>query len=192
MVIYDEDNSWVINNEDGTCTKIVDLPKCYSRLSNEAKCLEILNGFIAPKLISYDDDKHVLSMEYIEGLTLTKYIDKFGEIPKFYFAQLTTSLLQLLDHGIEYGADMKYDQHFIIDDKNNIRIIDFGISNILQGRDDIIEYWRENTVRNFAFVFKNSTEEDIVESWERMCKYLYRYGISDSVMDKYFSNYDKI
>lgn len=98
-----KDNSIVLIGNDGTCIKKVDLPKCFERLETEAKCLKILNGNIAPKLIEYDREEHAIRMEYINGYTLPEYVKKYGEMPKFFYAKLVGNLFELLDNGIEYG-----------------------------------------------------------------------------------------
>lgn len=192
-IISNTENSTVILGKDNTCIKKVDLTKCFSRLENEAKCLEILNGHIAPKLIAYDKSEHALKMEYIKGVSLYEYVQKYGEIPSNYFCEVAKNLMNLLDYGIEYGGDLKIAEHFIIDeDTKQIRIIDFGLSDILPEREDIINFCKRNHKRCYAFVFKDSTPEEVENSKASIYSDLMCAGIQKGVIDNYFKNYDMI
>lgn len=186
------ENSTVLIGTDGTCVKQVFEPKCFSRLENEVKCLEILNGRIAPKMIEYNSDRHSLHMEYIEGYPLCEYINKYGRIPKYFFAKVVSNLLKLLDYGIEYGGDRKIAEHFIIiEETNDVRIIDFGLSRIVN-RDDIINNWKECYKKEFAFVFNTASSKDIEQSMNSIRNKLYMIGISKNIVEQYFEDYDKL
>ena len=190
-IIWYEENSFVYLGEDNTCIKKVDLPKCFIRLKNEAQCLSIMDGNIAPKLISYNEQEHELRMEYIKGLTLIEYVKRYNLIPKWFFAKLVLNLFELLDCGIEYGADMKYGEHFIIEDgTNNLRIIDYGISHILQERQDIIKRWKNNYRRDYAFVFNESKCDEY--SKNNIIDKLLMLGIKQEIIDNYFNDYETI
>lgn len=193
-IIYNEENSKIILGKDNTCIKKVDLPKCFSRLDNEAECLKILGGNIAPRLIEYSHTEHAIRMEYIGGYTLSKYVKKYGEIPKYFYAKLVINLFELLNKGIEYGGDRKIDEHFIIDvDNNDIRIIDFGVSNIIYNRLDIINRWREIYKEEFAFVFSDSEINSVNRSKDDIKNDLILHcGIKEEIIDKYFTTCDKI
>lgn len=192
-IIHNEENSIVIVEDDHTCVKRVYLPKCYDRLENEARCLNILNGHIAPKLISFNNERHELRMEYIEGLTLSQYVKKYGKIPRYYFAKVVKNLIELLNMGIEYGGDRKLDEHFIILEENeNVRIIDFGLSYIVTGKSDIIDFCKRSYKKEFAFVFKDSNKDDIEKSKKDIYNELGYNGISKNIIDLYFNDYDKI
>ena len=192
-IIYNEENSIVTLGEDNTCIKRVDLPKCFRRLDNEAKCLILLDGYIAPKLIEYSSESHELRMEYINGLTLPQYVDKYGKIPRYFFAKVAKNLLELLDKGIEYGGDRKINEHFlIIEEKQDIRIIDFGVSNIIQGDNERKERWKTSYKSDFAFVFEDADKEAIEYSKSEIRRKLSSYGINNEIIDEYFNDYDKI
>lgn len=191
-IIHNDENSIIQLGEDNTCIKKVDLPKCISRLRNEAECLKIMNGNIAPKLIAYSDIEYALRMEYIRGYTLSEYVEAYGEIPKYFYVKLVRNLFELLDNGIEYGAYKKINEHFIIDSDNNVRIIDFGISNIYLDRPDIIGRWKEIYKEEFAFVFTDSEIESINRSKDDVKTDLIRHcGIKEELIDKYFATCDK-
>ena len=184
--ICNKESAVVSLYKDKTCIKKVYLPKYYSRLENEAQCLKILNGNIAPKLISYNEQEHELRMEYINGLTLVKY----NKIPKWFFAKLVTNLLELLDNKIDYGEDKKYGEHFIIENgTNNLRIIDFGISDIIDNPEIIkvlMCYYR----RIFAFIFNESKDDE--QSKEVIKSQLLLLGIKPDIIDNYFNDYETI
>lgn len=190
-VIYNEENSIVMLGKDKTCIKKVDLPKCFTRLRREAECLKILEGRIAPKLISYDDEEHELRMEYIEGMTLVEYVSKYNEIPKWFFSKLVEKLYCMLEAGIEYGGDMKLGEHVIIQpEMNDIRIIDYGISNILENKQSIDTIWKDCYKRTYAFIFEDTktdqTSRDSIE-YSLQC-----IGITEAIIDEYFKNYETI
>lgn len=193
-IIYNGENSKIILGKDNTCIKKVDLPKCFSRLDNEAECLKILGGNIAPRLIEYSDKEHAIRMEYIEGYTLSEYVKKYGEIPKYFYAKLVINLFELLNRGIEYGEDMKMDEHFIIDVNNNdIRIIDFGISNIFYNRPNIINKLKDIYKEKFAFVFADSEVNSInISKYNIKNDLISCCGIKEEIIDKYFTTCDKI
>lgn len=187
-IIWNENNSIVFLGEDETCIKKVDLPKCFSRLENEARCLEILKGNIAPKLVSYNGQEHELRTEYINGLTIIQYAEKYKFIPKWFFAKVVLTLYELLDYEIEYGGDRKIEEHFIIEDgTNNLRVIDFGLSNIIKERQDIIELWKHNYRREFAFVFNESKHDE--QSKEYFRNELLMMGIRSDIINDYFDDY---
>lgn len=190
-IIWNEENSIVLLGEDKTCIKRVDLPKCFSRLENEVQCLNIMDGNIAPKLISYNEQEHELRMEYITGLTLIEYVKKYNLIPKWFFAKLVLSLFELLDCGIEYGEDIKYGEHFIIEDETgSLRIIDFGISYIHGQRQDIIKRCKNNYRRTFAFVFNERKNDE--DSKRNIIDELLMSGIESEIISNYFNDYEII
>lgn len=150
-----------------------------------------MDGNIAPKLISYNEQEHELRMEYIKGLTLIEYVKRYNLIPKWFFAKLVLNLFELLDCGIEYGADMKCGEHFIIEDgTNNLRIIDYGIIHILQDRQDTIKRWKNNYRRDYAFVFNESKCDEY--SKNNIIDKLLMLGKKQEIIDNYFNDYETI
>lgn len=191
-VIYDKDGTKVILGKDKTCIKRASSPKRISKLAREVKCLEKLDGKIAPKLIEHNNVKNTIRMEYIDGYTLPEYVNKYGQIPKFYYSKLVANLIRLVNMGVEYGGDEKF-EHFIIDVNNkDIRIIDFGESNILCD-ESVKKIWEEMYRRTYGFVFKDSADSEIGKSSKAAIRNeMKSLGIEEGIIDKYFADYDKI
>lgn len=190
VISYGPDNKVVIGLDD-SCIKSAISPKGIERLKKEAECLKQLDGHVAPKLIEYDNSINALKMEYIGGLTITEYVDQFGKIPRFYFARLASNFLEILNDGVEYGGDLKYEKHFIITEDQDVRIIDYGISEILSGS-HAINVWRDYYKRQFAFVFPEASQYHIDTSIETISKSLELCCIPKDVIERYFKDYDKI
>jgi predicted Ser/Thr protein kinase len=186
-ILYNDVSALVVLGKDKTCIKQTDGTQYNNRLRQEAVCLEMVKGLgIAPELVGYDEEKNALRMEYIDGLVLKEYVKEYGKIPTYYMSELVNNLLVLIDHGVEYGSDIKYNEHFIIqDDRKKVRIIDFGISDIISG--PAAEYMKAQIREEYSFVFKeNKGDIESIDNWkERM---LHFAGIPESVIETYLDN----
>lgn len=189
-IINNEPNSTIYIGEDKTCIKKAS-EKCRQRLKNEYDCLTRIRGEkFPPKLIGYDEENNELKMEYIDGLSLGEYIFKYGMIPRDFAKKMVEILLKLLEYKIEYGADLKISEHFIIEENTGeLRLIDYGISNILE-QERLIEYWEKVYMRNYSFVYKSTKDDKTSE--EEFRDRLYREGIRLEIVDDFFENLELI
>lgn len=190
-VLYMCDDSEVILGKDNTCIKSAHTLKSITRLRNESQCLSMLQGNIGPKLIEYDEEYNAIRMEYIDGLNLEQYCNKYHSIPKSFFSKAVGNLFKLLEYGIEYGGDLKICEHFIIDEeRQDVRLIDFGLSQIIN--EESASRWREYYKLEYAFLFSDSDQSSIKRSVNQMSEILGRKNINSEIIRQYFTDYDKI
>lgn|GEM_PF-7014168 len=188
-ILYNDVSALVVLGKDKTCIKQTDGTQYNNRLRQEAECLKMVKGLgIAPEIVGYDEEKNALRMEYIDGLVLEDFVVKYGKIPTYYMSDLVNNLLMLIDHGVEYGADFKYNDHFIIqDDRKKVRIIDFGISDIISG--PAAEYMKAQIKEEYSFVFKeNKGDKESIDSWKTQM--LHYVGIPERIIEIYLDNMD--
>lgn len=80
--------------------------------------------------VGEDGDIYYIVMEYVRGLTLKQYIQKFYPVPiekaLDILKQITSALSQAHHNGIIH-RDIK-PQNILIDDHGNVKITDFGIA----------------------------------------------------------------
>ncbi|MFJ5622162.1 Stk1 family PASTA domain-containing Ser/Thr kinase [Peribacillus loiseleuriae] len=80
--------------------------------------------------VGEEDDIYYIVMEYVRGLTLKQYIQKFYPIPiekaLDILKQITSAISQAHHNGIIH-RDIK-PQNILIDDHGNVKITDFGIA----------------------------------------------------------------
>ncbi|KMY49400.1 Stk1 family PASTA domain-containing Ser/Thr kinase [Peribacillus loiseleuriae] len=80
--------------------------------------------------VGEEDDIYYIVMEYVRGLTLKQYIQKFYPVPiekaLDILKQITSALSQAHHNGIIH-RDIK-PQNILIDDHGNVKITDFGIA----------------------------------------------------------------
>lgn len=82
-IIYDNSETKIIDNGNGTCTKLALTDIKRSELKLEAEILKKLDGNIGPKFYSFNGEE--LVMEYIKGITLEGYFKENKCIPDFSF-----------------------------------------------------------------------------------------------------------
>jgi tRNA A-37 threonylcarbamoyl transferase component Bud32 len=106
-----------------------------TRLQREIALLKQLNHpFIAELFqVTEDADNYLLIMEYVEHGNLMDYVNDHGELSedqaRRYFLQLVSVLEYLhVDKRIAH-RDLKC-ENVLLDRHNNIRLIDFGLSNM--------------------------------------------------------------
>ncbi|MGE8079208.1 Stk1 family PASTA domain-containing Ser/Thr kinase [Peribacillus loiseleuriae] len=80
--------------------------------------------------VGEEDDIYYIVMEYVRGLTLKQYIQKFYPVPiekaLDILKQITSAISQAHHNGIIH-RDIK-PQNILIDDHGNVKITDFGIA----------------------------------------------------------------
>ncbi|WP_312859636.1 Stk1 family PASTA domain-containing Ser/Thr kinase [Peribacillus huizhouensis] len=80
--------------------------------------------------VGEEDDIYYIVMEYVKGLTLKQYIQKFYPVPiekaLDILKQITSAISQAHHNGIIH-RDIK-PQNILIDDHGNVKITDFGIA----------------------------------------------------------------
>ncbi len=107
------------------------------RFINESKAVAVMNH---PNIVKvYDvvvgDDLKYIVMEYIEGETLRKYMDRIGPIPFDKTVAILSQILDALDHAHGKGVihrDIK-PQNILIMKSGKVVVTDFGIAKIADG-----------------------------------------------------------
>jgi serine/threonine protein kinase len=88
------------------------------------------------KMLYWEETEDLLFivLEYMSGGELLAYILKRGGLPEFearkFFVQIVSAVKCLHDNHIVH-RDIKH-QNIMLDDKNNVKMIDFGLSNFVQ------------------------------------------------------------
>lgn len=185
------DKCSIYKHPDGTCVKQA-FGAGITRLRIEAECLKLIQGEdFPPKLYEYNKDFNTIRMEYINGLTLPAYIEKYNKIPEWFCKKMLLIFLKLLKHGVEYGTDIKLDEHFIIEeDTEHLRLIDYGISNNLTGVASLVEKRKKYYLSKYKFVIEESRFDD--ESKNNFREMLYSICTDQEILDKFFNNMELI
>jgi serine/threonine protein kinase len=105
-----------------------------TRFVREVSIFKKLNHPFITELYEYfeNDDAYYIVMEYVPKGTLLTYVNRLGRIPepvaRRYFCQLIHVLEYLHETHKICHRDLKA-ENLLLDEKNNIRVIDFGLSN---------------------------------------------------------------
>jgi serine/threonine protein kinase len=106
-----------------------------TRLQREIALLKNMSHPFIPTLFQIIEtaDFYALVMEYAENGNLQEYIEYYGRMPedqaRRYFAQLI-SVLEYLHKDIKVAHRDLKPQNVLLDRHNNVRLIDFGLSNL--------------------------------------------------------------
>ncbi len=107
------------------------------RFKEEALALSKFSSPVIVQVITFSEQQEgtFLVMQYIDGITLDKYIAKktlnIEEI-KGLFVQMLDAVELIHDKGIEH-RDIK-PSNFMVDERGHVTLIDFGIAKRLDGR----------------------------------------------------------
>jgi serine/threonine protein kinase len=113
----------------------IDTPVAKTRLQREIALLKQLqHPFIAQLFqVAEDSDAYYLIMELVEHGNLMDHVNEFGELSeeqaRRYFLQLVSVLDYLHNEKRIAHRDLKC-ENVLLDRYNNIRLIDFGLSNM--------------------------------------------------------------
>ena len=115
--------------------KSVSAPDAATRFAREINLIKQMDHPFIAKLfeIVKEEEYTYLVMEYVENGNLLDFVNNNGKLPETqarrYFSQLLSALEYL--HNVRFVAhrDLKA-ENVLLDRNNNIRLIDFGLSNI--------------------------------------------------------------
>ncbi len=118
-------------------------PESVSRLRREARAVNRLHH---PNIITmYDfgrlpDGRYYLTMEFAEGESLAKVIDRDGPPPVSRTIDLLKQACRALDHAHQRGVihrDLKPDNLFLTDHRGAtvLKVLDFGLAKIIDATD---------------------------------------------------------
>lgn len=178
-IIYDNSETKIIDNGNGTCTKLALTDIKRSELKLEAEILKKLDGNIGPKFYSFNGEE--LVMEYIKGITLEGYFKENKCIPDFFFPELVkNSIILIKKYQIyDYSDHEKFFDHYIIDKNNKVRFVDFG--QYTKIRDEFIRGEIDDLKKKYAFLFKEYSKDIRKQSIEDLKIDL--AGIPDDVIN---------
>jgi serine/threonine protein kinase len=113
----------------------IDSPVAKTRLQRELALLkQMKHPFIAELFFSGEDaNNYYLVMEFVENCNLLEYVNDHGRLSedqaRRYFAELISVLDYLHNEKHVAHRDLKC-ENILLDHHNNVRIIDFGLSNV--------------------------------------------------------------
>ncbi len=111
--------------------------KCYAEDGfsvNEIKALKELSHPALPNVMDYieSDNKKYLIMEYIQGISLETYIQKFGTVKQTQAIEWIKEIAEVLNYLHKRNEPVIYQDlkpaNIMIDSNNKIKLIDFGSS----------------------------------------------------------------
>lgn len=102
----------------------------------EAMCLNELDHIMLPKVIcaEYENGNTIIIMEYIEGITMTQYLEEKGALSQEKAVRYLLSILEVLEYlhqqrpSLVFG-DLKTDNIMVKPD-GSLKLIDFGTMEI--------------------------------------------------------------
>lgn len=142
--------------------------KCYveDRFSmNEIKALKELNHGALPNIMDYieAENKKYLIMEYIEGISLEKYIRRFGTVRQDQAIEWVKEIAEVLNYLHKRNEPVIYQDlkpaNIMIDSNNKIKLIDFG-STYFKHQEEKKDYIHSGTIGYAA------PEQFDVKAWE--------------------------
>ena len=127
----------------GRRAAVKQVPKSHPTIKREIELMRLIHH---PNIVSmYDvmetDTDYYIAMEFLEGVTLLEYIKGNGGYLNDYFIRhilvQLLSVLQYLHKNLNIiHRDFKL-ENIIIDNFQNIKLIDFGLSNITKGENNV-------------------------------------------------------
>ena len=102
------------------------------RFRNESKAIALLSHKNIVKIydVGFTDKIQYIVMEYIDGITLTEYIERQGVLKWRDAIHFTTQVLRALQHAHDRGIvhrDVKSQNVMLLSD-GTIKVMDFGIA----------------------------------------------------------------
>lgn len=102
------------------------------RFRNESKAIALLSHTNIVKIydVGFNDKTQYIVMEYIDGITLTEYIERQGVLKWRDAVHFTTQILRALQHAHDRGIvhrDIKSQNVMLLAD-GTIKVMDFGIA----------------------------------------------------------------
>ena len=113
-----------------------------AQFETEAHILANLDHSNLPKVYDYFEENniHYLVMDYIDGITLKKYLETHSPVSDDQVKDWARQLLEVLDYLHTRPTpiifrDLK-PENIIVDSNNKLKLIDFGIAKLLQSSTD--------------------------------------------------------
>lgn len=120
-----------------------------------------------------DGNKLYLVMEYYDGITLKKYIEK-NDVSMEYKLKIALNIADALEYAHEKGVihrDLK-PTNIMINNPNDIRIIDFGISKVLDKK-----YDADETVKCYMTI-RYAAPEQLMRLEAKIQSDIYSFGLT--------------
>lgn len=117
----------------------------YEALIQEANIMKTLDHVGIPRITTIEEegDSLFIIMDYVDGMSMKAWLVQKGKIPQdvtlLWMRQITQTMMYLHNRKNPiFYRDMKPDNVMIQTD-GNLKLLDFGISMVLKGKDDVIE-----------------------------------------------------
>lgn len=117
----------------------------YEALIQEANIMKTLDHVGIPRITTIEEegDSLFIIMDYVDGMSMKAWLVQKGKINQdvtlLWMRQITQTMMYLHNRKNPiFYRDMKPDNVMIQTD-GNLKILDFGISMVLKGKDDVIE-----------------------------------------------------
>ena len=127
----------------GKRAAVKQVPKTHPTIKREIELMKLINhpNIVAMYDVMETDTDYYIAMEFVEGVTLLEYIKNYqGYFNDYLIRHILVQLLSVLSYlhctlKIIH-RDFKL-ENIIIDNFQNIKLIDFGLSNIAKGENNV-------------------------------------------------------
>lgn len=134
------------------------------RFRNESKAIALLSHPNIVKIydVGFTDKVQFIVMEYVDGITLTEYIEQQGVLKWNYAVMFTIQILKALRHAHDRGIvhrDIKSSNIMLLSD-GTIKVMDFGIARFNRENNNTVS---DKTIGSVHYISPEQARGDLTD-----------------------------